>query len=395
MYMERCVIVNMKKRLLITASTFPRWKDDTEPRFILDLAESLTEFFDVIVLVPAAIGAKDKEKVNGVQIIRYHYFPIHKLETLCYPGAIIPRIKEKKSRGLLVPFLLLAQYFNLARVLPNVDVVQANWLIPQGILQALFKKPFIITGHGTDIVSLNKGIFKRLKKESVKRAKCLTVVSKHLKKEALQFASENKIEIISMGCKTENFGKEYAISNYFGQGDKKVVLFVGRLVEIKGVAYLIESMKQIDAELVIVGKGPLESELLKQAEPFGNKIKFLGAKTHEELKIIYASADLFVAPSITIDNGKQEGLGLVILEAMASGLPVVASRSGGIVDLIRDNENGLLVEEKNVDYLALTINNLLKNNDMYNKFVEASILTAKQYDYKVIAQKFAQILNKI
>ena len=75
-----------KPKLLITASTFPRWENDTEPRFILDLAKALLKYFDVTVLAPAAPNAKEKEKIEGVKVIRYHYFPIHSLESLCSPG---------------------------------------------------------------------------------------------------------------------------------------------------------------------------------------------------------------------------------------------------------------------------------------------------------------------
>ena len=170
------VKMERKRKLLVTASTFPRWEGDTEPRFVLDLASHMTDEFDVTALVPAAPGAKNREVLDGVEVIRYHYFPIHKWETLCYPGAIVPRIKEKKIRVLLVPFLFLSLYFHLLRLLPQFDVVHAHWLIPQGIVQSFFKKPYIVTGHGGDVTSLNKGIFKRMKIRCLKRAKKVTVV---------------------------------------------------------------------------------------------------------------------------------------------------------------------------------------------------------------------------
>lgn len=65
-----------KKKLLVTASTFPRWEGDTEPRFVLDLSKQLKKYFDVTVLAPAAPGAKEKEILEGVKVLRYHYFPI-------------------------------------------------------------------------------------------------------------------------------------------------------------------------------------------------------------------------------------------------------------------------------------------------------------------------------
>ena len=152
----------MKSKLLVTASTFPRWEGDTEPRFVLDLAKALGKYYDVTVLAPAAIGAKDKEILEGVEVIRYHYFPVHKWETLCYPGAIVPRIKEKKVRGLLVPFLIVSLWWKLFRLLPQYDIVHAHWLLPQGIVQSFFNKPYLVTGHGGDVTSLNKGIIKKV-----------------------------------------------------------------------------------------------------------------------------------------------------------------------------------------------------------------------------------------
>ncbi len=383
-----------KKKLLVTASTFPRWKDDTEPRFVLDLASHMTDEFDVTVLVPAAPGAKNREVLEGVQVIRYHYFPVHKWETLCYPGAIVPRIKEKKIRALLVPFLLLSLYFHLWKILPEYDVVHAHWLIPQGIVQSFFKKPYIVTGHGGDVVSLNKGIMRKLKVRCLKKARHVTVVSEYLKGRVQELVPEIEPEVISMGVDTRKFGRQYRVENYFGQGDKKVVLFVGRLAEKKGVAYLIEAMKQIDALLVIVGNGPLRKTLEEQAEQVGkDRIRFLGEKTHEELKKIYASADIFVAPSVTAKDGDQEGLGLVLLEAMASGLPVVASKSGGITQIIKDGENGLLCEEKCVWQLAENICALLNDECLYKKIAENGNRTVKAYDYVQTTEKYMQIIN--
>ncbi len=155
------------KKLLITASTFPRWENDTEPRFILDCAIELNKYFDVTVLVPAAPGSKKNEVLDGVNVVRYHYFPIHKLETLCYPGAIVPRIKEKKTRILLVPFLFASLFFKLLFTRKKYDLFISNWIIPQGIIHAFFSDKYIQVGLGGDVTSLNKGILKKLKKRCV------------------------------------------------------------------------------------------------------------------------------------------------------------------------------------------------------------------------------------
>ena len=384
-----------KPRLLVTASTFPRWKGDTEPRFVLDLCIALKEYFDITVLVPAAPGAKDQEILEGINIIRYHYFPIHKWETLCYPGAIVPRIKEKKIRIFLVPFMFIGLWCKLIKILPKYDYVHAHWLIPQGIIQSFFKKPYIVTGHGGDVRSLNKRIIKKLKIRCLKKAKKVTVVSDSLREDVRDLVPTVQADVISMGCNIDKFDRKFRTENYFGQGDKKVVLFVGRLAEVKGVSYLIEAMKNVDAKLAIVGDGPLRQELEQQAKTLKDKVLFLGSKSHVELPEIYASADLFVGPSVTTKDGQKEGLGLVFLEAMASGLPVIGSNSGGIPEIVKDGVNGFLVEERNTEQLAQKINMILTSEELNNKFVEYGLRTAIDRDYKNIAKKYANIIHPL
>lgn len=389
-----------KKKLLVTASTFPRWKDDTEPRFVLDLASHMKDAYDITVLVPAAPGAKEKEYLDGVKVIRYHYFPIHKWETLCYPGAIVPRIKEKKVRILLVPFLFLSLFFHLWKLLPEFDIVHAHWLIPQGIVQSFFKKPYIVTGHGGDVVSLNKGITRKLKIKCLKRAEHVTVVSEHLKKKVQELVPGILPDVISMGVNISQFGRKYRVPDYFGQGDKKVVLFVGRLAEKKGAAYLIKAMESVDAVLAIVGDGPLRENLEQQSQKINQragwkKVRLLGAKSHAELKMVYASADVFACPSVTAKDGDQEGFGLVMLEAMASDLPVIASNSGGITQLIIDGVNGLLCTEKCVEELAAAINCMLEDKALRDEIIENMKNMIKEYDYKAIAQRYMKVINNI
>lgn len=384
-----------KKRLLVTASTFPRWNGDTEPRFVLDLCIGLNKYFDVTVLVPMCPNAKEEEYLEGVHVIRYHYFPIHKWETLCYPGAIVPRIKEKKIRIFLVPFLFLGLILKLFKILPQYDYVHAHWIIPQAIIQSFFKKKYIVTGHGADVVSMNKGIMLPLKRRALRNATDITVVSQHLENVVKSIYPLARTHIIPMGCWTSNFNSKYRKENYFHQNGKTVILFVGRLAEKKGVTYLIQAMNNVDAKLVIVGSGPLENQLHMQAKTLGDKIEFLGSKTHEQLKEIYASADIFVAPSITAKDGDQEGFGLVILEAMASGLPVVASNSGGIVDIISNNKNGFLVEEKDVNALSNILQRLSKDEKLREEYSLKSEESVKQWDYDTISKKYKNIIDNM
>ena len=383
-----------KIKLLLTASTFPRWEGDTEPRFILDLAIAYTRFFDVTVLAPAAPGAAQEEYLEGVHVIRYHYFPIHKWETLCYPGAIVPRIKEKKVRALLVPFMVLGLWNKLRKLLPSYDIVHSHWIIPQGVIQSLFKKKYILTGHGGDVAELNKWPVSAVKKRAISRSSAFTVVSKDLKARAEQILPGCNPHVISMGCNLESFDPKNKQDNYFMQNGKPVLLFVGRLAEKKGVEFLLEAVKSLDVLLFIVGSGPLENSLKMQAEDdtLRNKVFFLGAKTHEELTKLYASADIFVAPSIIASNGDKEGLPTAIMEAMASGVPVISTRTGGIPELIEDGKTGLLVEEKDVPGLSKAIQTLLDSPELREKLVSNALTEISNKDYRTIALRFSKLI---
>lgn len=395
--------IEVKKRLLITASTFPRYKGDTEPRFILDFAKEMQKYYDVTVLAPACPEAADAERLEGVLVERYHYFPIHKWETLCYPGAIMPRIREKKRRVLLVPCLLLALYCALKKRKRKFDYVHAHWLIPQGIIQSFDSKPYLVTGHGGDVTSLNIWPFKALKCGAVRRAEAVTVVSAALRKEILSWFDlrergviAQKVKIQPMGCNMDVFSPRHRVKNLWGQGEEKAILFVGRLAEKKGVRYLIDSMRWIKGILIIVGDGPLRTELECQVKDLGleERVMFLGARSHEELPEIYASADVFVAPSVTAKDGDKEGFGLVILEAMASGVPVVASRSGGIEEIIQDGINGLLVAERDSRGLALSIEKMLYDDEIREKCIEHMQATVKKYSYQSVGKKYREIFQE-
>lgn len=389
------VMVDGRIKVLITASTFPRYDNDTEPRFILDLAEALQEYCDVTVLVPSAPGACPREVLNGVQVIRYRYFPIKRLETLCYPGAIVPRIKQKKIRALLVPFLLVSLWIHSRKYEKKFDVVNPHWIIPQGMVQSFCRKKYLVTGHGADVVSLNEGPLAGLKARCLKKASGITVVSTRLKEYLEKHYGMKNVQVCPMGCRLHFFSPDHRCENYFGQGNKKVVLFVGRLAEKKGVRYLMEAMREVEARLVIVGTGPLETELKRLAEQTKADIQFWGNRSHEELKIIIPSADLFVAPSVTAVGGDTEGIPVSIMEAMASGVPVVASDSGGISDLVKHQENGLLIKEKDVEGIAEAINKVLLNQKLAGRLSKRAMEMIKEYDYKEIARKYYGMYQKI
>jgi len=184
------------------------------------------------------------------------------------------------------------------------------------------------------------------------------------------------------------------IDAQYGLKDKKVVLFTGRLTEHKGVGYLIKAAKNIQGEVIILGDGPERGKLEQMVKD--NKITnvhFLGymnANNVINFKAFYARADVYVAPSTW-----NEPLGLVILEAMAAKTPVVATRTGGVLSLIKDGYNGFLVGKRNANELVEKINQLLLDDALRKKMSSRAHETImEKYTWGKIAEKFEHMYKK-
>jgi glycosyltransferase involved in cell wall biosynthesis len=159
-------------------------------------------------------------------------------------------------------------------------------------------------------------------------------------------------------------------------GRERTVLFVGRLVERKGVAHLIEALTRmrtrVPARLVVVGDGPERPKLeeLARRQGAGDRVEFRGRIAPDELQRTYAAADAFVLPAVHDARGDTEGLGVVLLEAMNYGIPVIASRVGGIVDIVVDEETGLLVPPGDPGALAGALDRVLGDPDLGRRLGE-------------------------
>jgi colanic acid/amylovoran biosynthesis glycosyltransferase len=154
---------------------------------------------------------------------------------------------------------------------------------------------------------------------------------------------------------------------------RKIILFVGRLVEKKDCGSLIDAMDEVrrhspEAELVVIGGGPLRPHYEAQSAALGIRCRFLGTQPGSVVKHWMALASVFCVPSIVAASGDAEGFGMVFIEAQAMGLPVVSTFSGGIPEAVRDGETGLLVKEHNPRGLAHAILRLLQDDELWQRF---------------------------
>ncbi|WP_419730469.1 glycosyltransferase [Lichenicola sp.] len=170
--------------------------------------------------------------------------------------------------------------------------------------------------------------------------------------------------------------------------ERPTILHVGRLVEMKGTQYLLRAFATLAARhpelrLVIIGDGELAPSLrtLAGSLGLGERAVFLGARPHAEVLARMRQARMLVLPSVLTATGRVEGLGMVMLEAAAAGVPVVATRVGGIPEGVRDGETGFLVPERDVEALARRIEDLLNSPGLRQRMaVQARAFVEQRFD---------------
>jgi glycosyltransferase involved in cell wall biosynthesis len=396
----------MRARILVLTSTFPRWEGDIEPRFVFDLCRFLSKMYSVHVLAPHTAGARVQETLDGIKVTRFRYF-LPRLQSLAYQGGILTRLRQNPLRVIQVPLFLLSEILAISRLLKTqrFSVIHAHWIIPQGLaavvatLNRLDSPPILVTSHGADIYGLRHPLFTTIKRWILHRCDAVSVVSQAMRDTLHGLLPGVRSELISMGTDlTELFKPDKTITR-----QRATILFVGRLVEKKGVQYLIDAFaivlrQQPEAELWIAGYGPEESRLRRQAKQLQleNNIQFFGAVEHRKLPDLYRKSTITVIPSIVATGGDQEGLGLVIVEALGCACPVIASDLPAIHDVIKDGVTGLLARPADSDHIAAHISLLLSDREMQSRFgINGRNYVLRHFDWHNIYLRYGNLLTSL
>jgi glycosyltransferase involved in cell wall biosynthesis len=391
----------MAPRLLILSSTYPRFRDDPEPGFVHQLALRLAGEFDVTVLAPHAPGAAAAETLDGVRVLRYRYAPAA-LETLVAGGGIVANLGRSPWKWLLVPGFLLALAWRTWRLLRQwrPQVVHAHWLIPQGLVAALCgARALLVTSHGADLFALRAGPLPALKRVAVRRAAAVTVVSAAMRGELARLGADAaRVRVMPMGVDLRDTFTPATVAR-----DPDEILFVGRLVEKKGLRHLVEALPAIlrarpDAFVTVAGFGPEEARCRALAQRLGleARVRFVGGVPQAELPALYRRAAVFVAPFVQAASGDQEGLGLVVVEALGCGCPVVVSDLPPVRDIFGAAAPRGLVPPGSAAHLAEAVGRVL--SDPAGAAAEAAALrqaVRARFDWDVVARGYAALLKDL
>ena len=310
----------------------------------------------------------------------------------CEKGVDVHRLPRIKVRFFGVFAFWIEIVRTVRKIKPDIVHVQSlSIATPALISKRILEIPYLVWGRGTDVY-LPDWFTKLTAKIIMKNADSLLALTENMKQKMREMCDRD-ISVVPNGIDLERF----KISSGGKKGDSaKTIIFVGRLHPVKAVQYLIEAMAIIhqempDVKLVIVGDGAERSRLEELAERLDLKscIQFAGQVPQERIPQVMHQADVFALPSLT------EGFPVVLLEAMAAGLPIVATNVGGIPDIVEDGVNGYLVNAKSPDEMAEKILMLMQNSVMREKISANNREIAKRYGWDAVTAILERVYQNV
>jgi glycosyltransferase involved in cell wall biosynthesis len=333
-----------------------------------------------------------------------------------FAGALVADTSLRPTALAVSPVAAISAVAHLARLAKRLrpDVLHAHWLLPNGPLVALVSQrtgiPLAISLHGSGVFLAERHtMLARAARYALRRAVQVTACSGDLARRAERLsASALATTVIPYGVEATAFTPASAAERERAKvalglsASSFVILAVGRLVAKKGFEFLIRAIPPLadgtpKPALVIAGSGDLEHELRQLASEcgVGDCTRFLGDVDRERITRLFHAADVLAVPSIHDAAGNVDGLPNVVLEGLASGLPLVASRVAGIPEVIQHERNGLLVPEQNWKAISAALRRLAVDDELRRSLANAARQTAQDtLDWRLITARYADTLTK-
>lgn len=344
-------------KVLHLGKFYPPHKGGMESH-VRDLCVQLQQHVDVKVLVASGHRASSEEVLDGVEVSRVSTALTLASAPIC-PG-LIARVKSS-----------------------DADLVHLHWPNPQAALAILlsgYRGPLVVMYHSDTVRQRILGpLFEPFLNAVLRRSSAIITSSPEYGRTSQVLARyQDRCHAIPLGIALDEFAEAepssvHPLRQRFGD---RVIIAVGRLVYYKGFEYLIRAMQQVDGKLVLIGHGPLKNELQALAASLNltDRVIFLG-EVPGSLSAYYHAADVFALPSIA----RSEAFGIVQVEAMAAGLPVVnTDLDSGVPFVSRHGETGLTVPPADPAALAAAINQLLDNPSLRQALGAAARVRARQ-----------------
>ncbi|UCE75376.1 MAG: glycosyltransferase family 4 protein [Methanomassiliicoccales archaeon] len=384
-------------KVCTVSTSFPRYKNDYSGSFVFDLAKAMVEQgaeIDVITLYYP--GSKKFEIMNGIRVHRFQYWSPSRYQKLATESGIATDLKSNIIARIQLPFLLLFFLLKTHKISKSCDIIHAHFTL-SGLAavfsQRIGRKRIILTCHGSDINYIpESGMVRTISIHTLEKVNKIITVSYALKNKIVDLGiSQDKIVIIPNSVDTKRFSPRRTKSNGFE------ILWAGRMVREKGLEYLFQAMIEVidkipDVKLILIGDGEQRKYLEKLAVKIGirDNLHFVGIKEHSAMPDYMAQAKLFVLPSLS------EGMPLTLLEAMSSGIPIVATKVGGIPEVVKNGENGILVPPGDSKELSKAILRLMENKTLSDELGKnARKLIIDKYSLDSAARKTMKVYTNL
>lgn len=400
--------------ICVITHTYPRFQGDPVAPFMELFCKGLVKAgHKVFLLVP--YSTKLNLRSERRLIIRpYKYIFPERLHLLGYSQTLVGDQKLKWYAYFLAPMMIISAFTALFRLVrtEHIDIISAHWVIPNGFIGALVSKmtgtPLVITVPGSDLYLTKKNsVFRFMSSLAIKRASA--VVSNSMRylevfpKIGIPISSAKEIPYGIDVKKYQEKNKNLTLRKKLGISPSAIVILaIGRLVEKKGFSYLVSAMGRIgiklkDARLVIVGSGTQRQHLMDLARKLAieRQTVFVPQIPYDELPDLYRIADVYAAPSIEDSHGNFESHIVALIEAIAAGLPIVATKLAISSEYVVDGINGYRVNEKDEKALTKAILSVMKNPHRLQMGQKSAEIGKKYLSYESTAKEYLNIFQKI
>ena len=387
-------------RVLHVTTAFPRDHGDVITPWLVELLKRLrADGVDAEVLTSSYKGAPD-QVFDGIPVHRFRYF-LRRWENLTHEETAPDRMRRSLLYKILPLFFVAAGMvaaWRLARQ-RRYDIIHVHWPLPMAAVGWMAARashaPTVTLFYGAELrfSASGPGILRTFLRWAIRRSNQVVAISTYTANEVRRLV-ERSVEVIPY---TYELPAAAARSRDRHRGGFEI-LTVGRLVERKGIVHLVEALaalsRDIDARLVVIGDGPEAPRIRARAEALGvsERVDLRGRVPDAALRAAYAGADVFALPAIVDARGDTEGLGVVLLEAMNFGVPVIASAAGGIVDIVVDDETGLLVPPADASELAAALDRIARDGKLADRLgANGQRLVAERFTWPVIVRQWRAV----
>ncbi len=418
-------------RLLVLTHNYPRFVGDFSGTFVKALCDALTAAgSDVVVLTPhdeafeeppspqlfslEGRGMREaRAEDSPPTLLTYRYFFPSHLQKFGYMRTMEADVQPRGWALLLAPFVIvfgtLAAWRTARRI--KSDLIHAHWVLPNGFIGAIVSRlldiPLVVSLPGSDVLLAGKNrLFNGMARFAWRSASLITTNSIELRDEAIRLgAPAAKFDLIIYGVNAREFvpcaNGTCELRAQLGMCDEDViVLGVGRMVYKKGFDVLIRALALLRAshprvKAVLIGDGDLKDEWQSLARECGiaERVLFVGRVPHDQIARHYNMSDMLAMPSVT---RPADGLNVCVVDAMACGKPIVASRAAGNSLVVADGVNGLLVDENDPAQLARAIARLVDDSQLRAQMGAASRARVEtEFDWTPLAQKYLAHFQRI